>query len=41
MIAYDVATKVLHTEILPQHTIADLNSDITFTVLFSQDKPIR
>ena len=40
MIAYDVATKVLDTELFPQYTIADLNSGITF-VLFSQEKPLR
>ena len=33
MIAYDVATKVLDSEIFPQHPIADLISDITFVVL--------
>ena len=41
MIVYDVATKVLGTELLPQHNIADLNSGIKFTVLFSQEKPLR
>ena len=41
MIAYDVATKVLDTELFPQYTIADLNSGITFIVLFSQEKPLR
>ena len=41
MIAYDVATKVLDTEIFPQHTIADLISGITFIVLSSQEKPLR
>ena len=32
MIVYDVETKVLDTEIFLQHTIADLNSGITFIV---------
>ena len=41
MIVYDVATKELDTESFPQHTIADLNSGITFIVLFSQEKPLR
>ena len=41
MIIYEVATKVLDTEIFPQHTTADLNSGITFIVLFSQEKPLR
>ena len=41
MIVYDVATKVLDTELFPQHTIADLSSGITFIVLFSQEKPLR
>ena len=40
MIVYDVATKVLDTEISPQHNIADLISGITFIVLFSQEKPL-
>ena len=40
MIVYDVATKVLGTELFPQHNIADLNSVITFIVLFSQEKPL-
>ena len=35
MIVYDVATKVFDAETFPQHTIADLNSGITFIVLFS------
>ena len=38
MIIYDVATKVLDIELFPQHTIADLNSGITFIVYFSQVK---
>ena len=33
-IAFDTETKVLHTEIFRHHTIADLNSAITF--VFSQ-----
>ena len=40
MIAYDVATEVLGTELFLQQNIADLNSDITF-VLFSQQKPLQ
>ena len=39
MIVYDVATKVLDTDLFPQHTITDMNSGITFIVLFSQEKP--
>ena len=41
MIANDVVTKVLDTEIFPQHIIADLETGITFIVLFSQEKPLR
>ena len=41
IIVYDVATKVLGTEVFPQYDIADLNSSITFIVLFSQGKPLR
>ena len=41
MIVYDMATKELDTESFSQHTIADLNSGITFIVLFSQEKPLR
>ena len=41
MTFYDVTTKVLDTEKFPQHNIADLNSGITFIVLFSQEKPLR
>ena len=41
MIVCDVATKVLHTEKFPQHTIAGLNSSITFIVWFSQEKPLQ
>ena len=41
MIVYDVATKVLATELFPQHDIADLNSGATFIVLFSQEKPLQ
>ena len=29
MIVFDVETKVLHTEIFPQHTIVDLSSGIS------------
>ena len=39
MIVYDVATKILDTEIYPQYNIADLISGITFIVLFSEEKP--
>ena len=35
MIVYDVVTKVIDTELFPQHNIADLNSGITLIVLFS------
>ena len=38
--AFDTDTKSVDTEIFPQYTIADLNSDITFIVLFSQEKPL-
>ena len=41
MIVFEVETKVLDTEIFPHHTITDLNSGITFIVLFSKDKPLR
>ena len=41
MIAYYVATKVLGTEIFPQHNIVALISGITFIVLFSHEKPLR
>ena len=41
MISYDVAKKVLDTEIFPQHNIAGLISGITFTVFFNQEKPLR
>ena len=41
VILYDVTTKVLDTELFPQHTIADLNSGITVIVLLSQEKPLR
>ena len=39
MIVYDVATKVLGTEVFPQHNIADLS--ITFIVLFIEEKLLR
>ena len=39
MIVNEVVTKVLDTELFPQHTITDLNSGITFIVLFSHKKP--
>ena len=41
MIVCGVATKVLDTEIFPQHKMANLNSGMTFMVLFSQEKPLR
>ena len=41
IIVYDLATKVLDTEVIPQHNIADLISSITLLVLFSQEKPLR
>ena len=41
MIVYDVATKVLDTEIFPQHNSAGLISGIKFIDLFSQEKPLR
>ena len=41
MIVYDVATKLLSTEFTPRHNMADLISDITFIVFFSQQKPLR
>ena len=41
MTVYDVATKVLDTELFPPHNIADLISGITFIVLLSQEKPLR
>ena len=41
MIVYDVATKVLDTELFPQHTIADLHPGIIFIVLLSQEKPLH
>ena len=41
MIVNEVVTKVLDTELFPQHTITDLNSDITFIVLFSHEKPLQ
>ena len=40
MIVYDVVTKVLDTEVFPQHKIDGLISGITL-ILFSQDKPLR
>ena len=36
-----MVTKVLDTEIFPDDNIAGLISDITFTVLFSQEKPLQ
>ena len=39
MIAYDMATNVLDTEIFPQHNITGLISGITFIGLFRQEKP--
>ena len=40
MIVFDAEPKVLDTEIFLQHTIANLNSGITF-VLFSQEKLLQ
>ena len=40
MILFEVETKVLDTKIFSQHTIAELNSDITFIVLFIQGTPL-
>ena len=40
MIVYNVATKLLGTELLPRHNFADLASGITFIVLFSQHRSI-
>ena len=37
MIVFDVTTKV----VIAENTMADLNSDITFVVLLSQEKPLR
>ena len=39
MIVYDVETKILDKEIIPQHTIAEFN--YKFIVSFSQEKPLR
>ena len=41
MIDYDVASKVLDTEMFTQGKIAGLISGITFNVLFSQEKLLR
>ena len=41
MIVYDVATKVLDTQLFSQHNIADFNSGIIFIVLFSHEKPLQ
>ena len=41
MIVYDMATKILGTELSPQHNIADLSSSITVIVFFNQQKPLR
>ena len=41
MVFLDVETKVLDTEIFPQHTFGGLNSGIIFYVLFSQEKLLR
>ena len=41
MIVFEVETKVLDTEICPQHTITDLIPGITFIVLLSKEKPLR
>ena len=41
MIVYDVATKVLDTEIFPKGNIAGLIPGITFIALLSQEKPLQ
>ena len=41
MIVCDKAAEVLGTELFPQHNITDLNSGITFVVLFSLEKLLR
>ena len=41
LIIFEVETKILATEIFPQHTIAGLDTDITFIVLIGQEKPSR
>ena len=41
MVVYAVATKILDRELFPQHNITELNSGITFTVLFSQEKSLQ
>ena len=41
MIVFDAEPKVPDTEIFPQQTIVDLNSDIKFIVLFCQEKHLR
>ena len=41
MTVFNATIKALPTEIFRQYAIADLNSGITFIVLFSQKKPLR
>ena len=41
MNVHDVATKELDTELFSQHTIANMNSGITFIFLLSQEKRLR
>ena len=41
MITYDVATKVLETEVFPQYITVRLISSITDIVLLSREKPLR
>ena len=41
MIVFEAETKLLGTKIFPQHAIPELNSGVTFVVLFSQEKPLR
>ena len=41
MNVFDAETKILDTEKFSQHSITDLNSGITFIVLFTQEKPLR
>ena len=41
IIVFEAETKLLGTKIFPQHAIPELNSGVTFVVLFSQEKPLR
>ena len=40
-IVFEAETKLLGTKIFPQRAIPELNSGVTFVVLFSQEKPLR